>query len=278
MAQSFQSLPLSGWKATRDTVAEYTRLARTIRRENTPPQKHFWHVSLHPTATGLTTSYMRTTGGEIFALAFDLTQHAVSLQTSSGRLHTVPLHGQSIRAFRDEVDEGLDALGITVDYNRDLYTDDAPGVYDQTSVFSFWQNLIEIASVLRQFRSGFRQETSPVQFWPHHFDLATAWYSGRLIPGEDPANAESADEMMNFGFSTGDETIPDPYFYATAYPAPDGWMDDELPRGAYWQTEGWSGAVLPFSELVGIENGRQRLLDFLYAAHRAGASRMKSES
>ena len=80
---------------------------------------------------------------------------------------------------------------------------------------------------------------------------------------------------MKFGFSTGDEGISEPDSHATAYPAPEGWMDSELPRGAYWHTTGWSGAVLPYQKVVEAgENGRQLLLDFLNAAQRAGSERM----
>ena len=43
----------------------------------------------------------------------------------------------------------------------------------------------------------------------------------RKIPGQDPADEESSDKQMNFGFTFGDEGIPEPYFYITAYPLPD---------------------------------------------------------
>ena len=37
----------------------------------------------------------------------------------------------------------------------------------------------------------------------HKSQQVSKWFSGRLVPGQDPANAEYADEQMNFGFSTG---------------------------------------------------------------------------
>lgn len=37
----------------------------------------------------------------------------------------------------------------------------------------------------------------------HKSQRVSNWFSGRLVPGQDPANAEFADEQMNFGFSTG---------------------------------------------------------------------------
>jgi hypothetical protein len=142
-------------------------------------------------------------------------------------------------------------------------------------VRSFWRTLAQIDAVLKEFRAGLRRESSPVQLWPHHFDLALNWFSGRLVPDQDPDDAEYADEQMNFGFSTGDEGIPEPYFYVTAYPVPAGWMEATLPDEAYWQAAGWTGAVLPYGAVSAAADGRRLLLSFLMKLQEAGAALMK---
>jgi hypothetical protein len=43
----------------------------------------------------------------------------------------------------------------------------------------YWQALAQIDILLKQFRGELREETSPVQLWPHHFDLSLVWFSGR---------------------------------------------------------------------------------------------------
>lgn len=277
MATNFPPLPLDEWRATRDTLAEYARFVRRIRQHNTPHQRHWWHVSLRPTATGLTTTPIRAEDGTIYELAFDLTRHLLMINTGVGEMRGVPLQGQSVKQFKEQTLSALAELGISPAYDHAEFRDDAPGVYDQAAVASFWRALGEIHAILREFRYGFHEETSPVQFWPHHFDLAVVWFSGRKVPDRDPNDPEYASEQMNFGFSTGDDGIPEPYFYATAYPAPEGWMGSDLPQGATWYRDGWSGAVLPYARLVEAAGGRQLLLDFLYAAHRAGAEKMRAE-
>jgi hypothetical protein len=101
------------------------------------------------------------------------------------------------------------------------------------------------------------------------------WLSGRKVPGVDPADEENADEQMNFGFSTGDESMPAPYFYITAYPWPAGIVEAPLPAEAVWYTKSWKGALLMYESLVGVEQPEEKLLAYLRAAYRAGSNLMK---
>jgi hypothetical protein len=135
--------------------------------------------------------------------------------------------------------------------------------YDIAAISRFRQVINWVDSVFKTFKGGLREETSPVQIFPHHLDVSMNWFSGRLVSGFDPADEENADEQMNFGFVTGDHSIPDAYFYATAYPAPDNWTDLALPEGAYWHTEGWTGAVLPYAAVVAAHSPKDLLLDYL---------------
>jgi hypothetical protein len=112
-------------------------------------------------------------------------------------------------------------------------------------------------------------ETSPVQLWPHNFDLALTWFSGRKVPGVDPTDQESADEQMGFGFSTGDQGTADAYLYATAYPWPDGLENQPLPRGSVWHTEGWKGALLMYRQITEAPDPAAKLLEFFKGAYLA---------
>jgi hypothetical protein len=79
---------------------------------------------------------------------------------------------------------------------------------------------------------------------------------------------------MNFGFSTGDGGMPEPYFYITAYPLPAGLGATPVPTGAVWHTEGWQGAVLPYATLVGAPDAEDTLLNFLRTYETAGMKLM----
>ena len=103
---------------------------------------------------------------------------------------------------------------------------------------------------MESFRAGIREETSPIQLWPHHFDLSMLWLPGDRVSGQDPDNEEYADKQMNFGFTFGDAGIPEPYFYVTAYPLPDAFSSLQLPTGTTWHSEGFSGALLLYRSLI----------------------------
>jgi hypothetical protein len=211
----------------------------------------------------------------IIELQLDFCDHRLLLAANHGERLEIPLEGQSPTEFCTEVCDALATWGIHPDTDQVKFEDNNEGVYEKTAVTPFWTAFSQIDAIFKHFKASLPQETSPVQLWPHHFDLALLWLSGRLVPGQDPADAENADEQMNFGFVTGDGSIPAPYFYATAYPTPKKFTDFPLPSGAYWQTKGWTGAILPYSTLVGADNAQEKLLTFLRTTHHIGASLMK---
>jgi len=79
---------------------------------------------------------------------------------------------------------------------------------------------------------------------------------------------------MNFGFSTGDDGIPEPYFYITAFPFPDDLSRLKLPSGASWNSS-WKGVVLPFDKLVSWREPENDLLSLLQTVQREGARLMR---
>ncbi len=271
----FPAMPLEDWRETRDTLNRYAKVLGKIRRALTPHQKHWWHTSLHVSAVGLTTTPVWS-AGQMFEIVLNLTNHQTHIVTGAGQRRVIPMSGQSAGRYCQQVKASLLELGLTVVFDETV-CDEAAGMYDTTAVTNFWQAFTQITAVFTTFKHSFRGESSPLQLWPHHFDLALLWLSGRLIPDQDPNNPEYADEQMNFGFVTGDDGISDPYFYATAYPAPPELTNQPLPEAAYWHTAGWTGAILPYAALVSTDKPHDRLLNFLQTAHEAGASLMTDE-
>lgn len=275
-------LPLASWQETRDTLHSYSRILGKIRQALTPPRQHWWHISLYPDERQLTTGAIPipdSINGKFDScnLGIDLNAHAVCVNnhTSDQR---IPLAGQSTHSLTEALLHALARWNVRPAIDRDLFADRTPLVYDPEKARRYSQVLDGLAVIWTKFRGELPGKTSPVQLWPHHFDLSLVWFTGRKVPGVDPNDLENADEQMAFGFSTGDEGTPDAYIYVTAYPFPDGLDSVALPAPARWQTSGWQGALIPYNELVEMDEPASRLLGILRAVQRAGAERMQAES
>jgi hypothetical protein len=272
-AAAWPSLPLADWQPTRDTLHGYSQVIGAVRGALSPRQKHSAHRSLRVAAAGFTTTPIPA-GSLTFELLLDLAGHRLVLSTNQGEQWQQRLRGQSLAAFTEDVLDGLGLIGVQPDIDRKNFTSTAATAYDAEAVERFWLALSQIDAALKRFRGELRGETTDVQLWPHGFDLAMLWFSGRLVPGADPNVPRDADEQMNFGFSTGDAGLPEPYFYVTAYPLPAALPGTPLPDGVVWHNQGWQGAVLRYAALAGATDAPERLLTYWRTLQQAGAQQM----
>ncbi len=274
MPQQPPNLMLSEWKPTRDTLHEYAKIVGKLRGRYMPRSKHWWHITLNVSARGLTTTPFPIAGQNL-ELTLDLAAHRLAIESSEGWDAHQPLTGQNEAGLCRWIERTLAAADIELE--PDLlapFDGEAILPYDPEAMSRFRQVINWVDAAFKTFKGGLREETSPVQIFPHHLDLAMNWFSGRLVPGVDPADEESADEQMNFGFVTGDGSIQDAYFFATAYPAPVNWTALALPEGAYWYTEGWTGAVLPYAVVAAASSPFELLLDYLQSLQAHGKKLM----
>jgi len=265
--------PLDDWSGTRDTIHAYVQVIGAVRRVFAPRRKYLGHLSLRVTATGVTTRPFAA-GDRILELALDLSAHRLIVSCNRGDEWRESLVGQSSGELCERTLGALKMMDVRPEVDRSLFTAVARG-YDTVAARRFLQALTQINAVLQRFAGELREETSAVELWPEHFDLAVLWFSGRKVPGQDPANESWADEQMNFGFVTGDDSVHEPYFYATAYPLPASLPATRWPEHVRWHADGWQGAWLPYATLVGASNPNDNLLTFLRAAQRAGSSLMR---
>lgn len=278
MNQQLSSLTLNDWKKTRDTLQKYAQMVGAIRENSTVPHPHWWHISLRVTDNGLTTTplpVVKNSTDKTFEVILDLENHKLRIESNYRELKQISLTGQSLSALCDETCSLLTDIGVTPSVDKSKFMDGQQGKYDPDYVIKYWKALKEVNEIMNKFRDGLDGERSPVQLWPHHFDMSLSWFSGRLIPGKDPNDAESSKEQMMFGFSTGDDTISDAYFYILPYPVPEKFPNFEMPDGARWNTNGFHGGVLMYDTFANSNNPGVALLNYFKAFQEAGALIMK---
>lgn len=274
----FGDLHLNDWKETRDIIQKYSQMVGAIRENFSEPHPHWWHISLHVSDNGLTTTplpVVKNSTDKTFEIILDLQNHKLKIASNYRELKQISLTGQSLRALCEETCSLISDIGVETPIDKEKFSGGKAGEYNEIVVSNYWNSLKEINRIMNKFRAELNGERSPVQLWSHHFDLAMSWYSGRLIPDIDPDDAESSKEQMMFGFSTGDGGIPDAYFYITAYPIPASFPNFDMPEGARWNTEGFSGGVLMYETLLKSDNPEELLLNYFRTFQKAGAELMK---
>lgn len=237
---------------TRDALHAYAQVIGNWAEGHRRRRKHWWHISLRPGLRGLTTGVIRAHPD--FELELDCGSSAIRVTHDLG-MASLNLCGQSAREIARFVREQLGMAGI--DANRecgvpddDAISDEPHPAYSSQVARELHRVHASVAAALEELRAGIREETSPIQVWPHHFDLAMVWLPGTRVKGQDPADEESADKQMNFGFLFGDDFVPEPYFYVTAYPHPEALENVGLPAGTTWYVDGFKGAVLRYRDLA----------------------------
>ena len=280
-ANALPALPAEDLTGTRLVCHACARLLGGWTASCRSRRKHWWQLSLRPSLRGVRTGLLHA--GEVdFELELDLAAAALRCETADGFRFSGALAEASVPELAIQVGEFLREQGVPPgdlpvypeQGHESLLLGQGQAYVPEIGIefAAVWRF---IGSAMDEFRAGKPEEMSPIMIWPGHFDMAIMWLAGEKIPGQDPADEEHSDKQMNFGFSFGDDLVPGPYFYVTAYPNPEAFAALSLPTGARWQDEGFSGVVLDYAELAArddphgdllalwnylIENGRRQLL------------------
>lgn len=251
---AFPALYDTALPATCDALHRYGRVLGRWITTSRVPRKHWWQGSLRPSLRGVTSGVIYA--GLHFELELNLIDSQLHARTTGGDELLRSLHGQAAEAVDQEIQEFLVGRGLD---DRFVPKDDVAAEQGESSAYSAecaqhvagaWSS---VTSAMEDLRAGIREETSPVQIWPHHFDLVMTWLPGDKIAGQDPDSIEKADyadKQMAFGFTLGDDTIAEPYLYVSAYPLPAAFPTLPLPTGTAWHTTGFQAAVTPYRVLT----------------------------
>ena len=256
--------PLNDVDATRDALHAYAKVLGDWLKASRPRRRHWWHASLRPSIHGLTTGVIHSGPG--FEFELDFVQSRLHLRTADDAQGSMTLVGQPASEVAGFIAEFTQDNGLSKNAVPEKAGPDDDGNfddYDADTAQAMHEALFFVAAAMQRLRAGIAGETSPIQLWPHHFDLSMLWLPGDKIAGEDPDDEEASDKQLNFGFVFGDAGIGVPYLYITAYPFPDDMTGVELPDGTSWKTEGFKGAVLAWETLL-EQRDPAACLDTLY--------------
>ena len=283
---SWPELPYEEWRATRDTLHMYTQVMGKLRLALSPFEPEWGNVPLYLTARGLTTSPIPIGRGSLDA-EIDLVDHALVIRTSDGRMERRPLGGAVARLPSGRHERAGTAAG-RCRHVRDPIRGFKPRAVSRTIANTPPMNrgsrhaLLPSAVAGRpgpQAASGaVRHRATPVQFFWGTFDLALVRYSGRRViplPDAGVISRFSADaEEICAGWWPGDERVPDPAFYAYAFPKPEGIEKAAIePREAAWSDTAGE-FILPYEQARSLPDPEAAVLDFLGTTYACASALM----
>ena len=282
-------LPFAQWRDTQATLQLWTQIVGKIRLAQTPWLNHSWHVTLYVTSRGLTTSPIPH-GNRSFEIEFDFIAQQLVIDVSDGGSRTIALEPRTVADFHAALTTALDELGVPVRINEypceiagatRFGEDHIHSAYDGEFAQRFWQALVQIDRIFKQFRTGFVGKASPVHFFWGSFDLAVTRFSGRRAPtftgkapGLDAAVMQEAysHEVSSAGFWPGGNGIDYPAFYSYAYPTPAQFKNCAVkPNGAAFN-ETLGEFLLPYDTVRKAADPGAALLSFLQSTYDAAAA------
>jgi hypothetical protein len=287
VAEVLPPLPLAAWWPTKVTLHLYCQIVGQVRRTMTAPHDHWSNVPLLLTVRGLTTGRMRY-GGSGFAIDIDFLDHRVVVRTAAGWAESFTLHdGLSVQEFHQTLFGLLDRSGarvtiggkpLEVPMTSPFAQDAEHSSYDDGLVERFWRALTWTDAVFEEFEAWFSGKTSPARLFWHSMELAISRYCGRRAPQRSTTGLGTGDpsftpEMIGFGFSPGDDRMPEASFYSCTHPEPpDLPLQPLCPRQARWipLPDGTHRAILTWEHVRTSADPRRTLLTFLQSAYEAG--------
>ena len=214
--------------------------------------------------------------GNMFELVLNFDSLTIGLHVAGEDAHEFSIKGESAVSMKNKLATvlSLHSINIELDENR-IET----GHYDidQEYASRLGQVYGQLAQCLARFRSGLPVETSPIQLWPHEFDLAMLVLTGRKIPGQDAENEEVSDEQLNFGFVPGDEGIREPYFFITLYPNVERLGEVSLLDEAYFHNEGWNGIDMLYDSFRKNPQAESMLMSLWQAAWKVASEEIRND-
>jgi hypothetical protein len=292
MSDVWPALPLDSWRDTYATLHMWTQIVGKTRLALAPMENHWWQVVLYVTPRGLTTSPIPH-GDRTFAVNFDFLSHELSVTTSDGAIRALQLIPRSVADFYEAYLALLASLDLKVKIwpvpveveNTIRFPEDrVHRSYNAESATRLWRLLVQADRVLKRFRGRFLGKASPVHFFWGGFDLAATRFSGRRAPlhpggvpnvGDWVMHEAYSHECSSLGFWPGGGPIPEPVFYAYAYPEPDGFRSYPTKPAAARYSEEMREFVLPYEAVRTAASPDEALLDFAQSTYAAAADRGK---
>jgi hypothetical protein len=261
---SFPALVLSEWKETRDTLHKYCRMVGAIREAMSIPLPLSYHTNLLLCDQGLTTSRLpkNTVSPELtFEVILDIKHQRLIIESNFRESMRIALTGQSLNALCDETCSHLVDMGITPPLEKPSFLEGKRGLFKPEPLLNYWRALSSIYQLMSKIKTEFGRDASPVQLRPDDLTLVLTWF-GKNINGK----SSFEDHQVELGFSTGDDIVPEAYFYISTFP--DKYKIEELTtkKSTLLINKAFHKAILHYNDAIMVKDKEKEILEFFRLA------------
>ena len=182
------------------------------------------------------------TRAQLHRVALDVLKPARERVTGRFGLRALP-GGFGTAPFGDVMQLHVDGAELVVRDGTTITREPIDGVEPATAAaIASW--FAFAAGVLEELRAetALKHDPTPPQLWPEHFDIAIE------------LGSEARGARAGYGASPGDELHAEPYLYVVPWSA--------AVHGELWTATAFSGAELPYAELLASDDRRQAALHF----------------
>lgn len=248
----------TGWEATRETLQRYAHAVTALPRAGAPSHPRWNQVAMDVVPDGLVAAATPLADGTELVSTIDLVNHQIVV-TAGDTTRVFDLNeGPTPREVGEAIATIAEEHGSAIDVDASRYEDETAQVYDASHASAFLDVATSVRDAFDKINAGISGEITGPHLWPHGFDIATEWYSDKMIDYDGtPTSAQIAIGWYPAG---------DAYFYANPWPFEDSWADAELPGDALWNTEGWYGALLNVAD-ISEESGTESVVALGNAVH-----------
>lgn len=255
------------WRDTCNTEHMLLQMMGKTKLESMVPQPEWRQVVLDAGVDGFTTGLIPVEGGG-FEIRLNVADAEMSAETTSGDRARFSLRGRaSVAELYGRFVAMLENIGHPCAINpvpQEMYTEvpfdrqDSAHEFDEAAAKRSFRQFLFARSALSSFVAPFRgKKTPPSLFWGS-FDMTAVLFSGRPCPFDPDApiveRVAFDEQLVEFGFWPGDETVDDPSFFALAYPFLErASSDDVSPRGAFFDPEN-SEYFFPLKDAVSYDD------------------------
>ena len=289
-APPWPSLPYAPWQQTCQALHLWTQIVGKYRLAHTPWMNHSWHATLYVTPHGLTTGVIPD-GERSVVVAFDFSEHRLSVRADGGASATMALRAMSVAQFWGQFGELVSAVGGRPSMHArpnelpdpvPFAQDTTPRPYDAEAVERWHQALRVISPVFERFSTGFLGKKSPVHLFWGAFDLAVTRFSGARASSPHPGGIPNlpdtvtreaySHEVSSAGFWPGGFGAEEAMFYSYAFPTPEGFKSQPVQPAQATYHDGLGEFVLPYEAVRTAQDPGGTLLDFLQSTYQAAAT------